>query len=78
MSSERSARLLLQSGTQAVLATLALEPVAGFPFASAVPYCLDAAGRPLLPDLPIRTAGWRRADADGPAERTPLAELTRA
>jgi putative heme iron utilization protein len=48
MSTARDARLLMQSSTQAVLATLGQEPVAGFPLASAVPYCLDAAGRPLL------------------------------
>ena len=46
MSTARDARLLMQSSTQAVLATLGQEPVAGFPLASAVPYCLDAAGRP--------------------------------
>lgn len=48
MSAVRDARLLMQSSTQAVLATLGQEPVAGFPLTSAVPYCLDSAGRPLL------------------------------
>jgi putative heme iron utilization protein len=42
------ARRLLRTQHAAVLATLGLEPLPGFPFTSAVPYCLDAGGRVVL------------------------------
>lgn len=43
----RQARDLLAGRFEAVLSTLASDPP-GQPFGSVVPYCLDAAGRPLL------------------------------
>lgn len=48
MEAPESARSLLRASTHGVLATLGLDPVGGFPFTSAVPYCLDADGMPLL------------------------------
>ncbi len=43
----RDARHLLLERKVGILSTLSVE-VAGFPFGSLVPYCLDRAGRPLL------------------------------
>lgn len=44
----KKARLHLRLHAQAVLATQGCDPVAGFPFGSVAPFCLDRAGRPLL------------------------------
>ena len=43
----RDARALLCAGKAGVLSTLSVE-VEGYPFGSAVPYCLDRRGRPLV------------------------------
>ena len=43
----RDARRLLQARKAGVLSTLSLD-VAGYPFGSVVPYCLDRQGRPVL------------------------------
>lgn len=48
MTTPESVGHFLRAGEQGVLATLATGPIAGYPFASAVPFCLDRAGRPLL------------------------------
>lgn len=44
----KSARMMLRTHAQGVLATLGRDPVADYPFASVTPFCLDGAGRPVV------------------------------